>query len=181
MHLQPGIYFQEDPAFKGKQRELVAADYVFSFKRFYDPHWKSPLLFMLENSKMLGLTEIRQAALKSRQPFELQHATWTASARSIATRCRSASGNRTRGSSTTSRTRRCSARSRRKWVILWRRHHGASGRHRSVPACTVDSRGTHRAGAQSDLSPQDLRLHGRSGRAELKRRDCAASRGVRCR
>ena len=70
MHLQPGIYFQDDPAFKGKQHELVAADYVFSFKRFYDPHWKSPLLFMLENSKMLGLTEVRQAALKSRQPFD---------------------------------------------------------------------------------------------------------------
>ena len=70
MRVRPGIYFQNDPAFKGRRRELTAADYVFSFKRFYDPRWKSPMLFILENSKMLGLTELRQAALKSRQPFD---------------------------------------------------------------------------------------------------------------
>lgn len=70
MRLRPGIYFQDDPAFKGKRRELVAADYVFSFKRLYDPRWKSPMLFVLENSEMLGLTEVRQAALKSKQPFD---------------------------------------------------------------------------------------------------------------
>ena len=70
MRIQPGIYFQDDPAFKGKRRELVASDYVFSFKRFYDPRWKSPMLFMLENAKMLGLTEVRQAALKAKQPFD---------------------------------------------------------------------------------------------------------------
>ena len=52
--LRPGIYFQDDPAFKGKTRELVAADYVYSWKRIYDPRWKSPMLFVLENSKVLG-------------------------------------------------------------------------------------------------------------------------------
>src|SRR5215212_4630357 len=33
----PGIYFASDPAFKGKRRELTAEDYVFSFKRLFDP------------------------------------------------------------------------------------------------------------------------------------------------
>ena len=32
--VRPGIYFADDPAFKGKKRELVAQDYVYSFKRF---------------------------------------------------------------------------------------------------------------------------------------------------
>jgi ABC-type transport system substrate-binding protein len=40
--IRPGIYFADDPAFKGVKRELVAADYVYSLKRFYDPRWKSP-------------------------------------------------------------------------------------------------------------------------------------------
>ena len=31
--IKPGIYFQDDPAFKGRQRELVAQDYVYSIKR----------------------------------------------------------------------------------------------------------------------------------------------------
>ena len=68
--LRPGIFFQDDPAFKGQPRELVAADYVYSWKRIYDPRWKSPMLFVLENSKVLGLTELRAASLKGKRPFD---------------------------------------------------------------------------------------------------------------
>jgi ABC-type transport system substrate-binding protein len=68
--LRPGIYFQDDPAFKGKPRELIAADYVYSWKRLYDPRWKSPMLFVLENSKVLGLSELRAASLKGKRPFD---------------------------------------------------------------------------------------------------------------
>jgi ABC-type transport system substrate-binding protein len=70
LRVRPGIYFQDDPAFKGQRRELTAADYAFSLKRFYDPRWKSPMLFIFENSKILGLTELRQKAIKGKQPFE---------------------------------------------------------------------------------------------------------------
>ncbi len=38
MRVQPGIFFTDDPAFKGKPRELVAADYVYSYKRWLDPN-----------------------------------------------------------------------------------------------------------------------------------------------
>lgn len=69
LRLRPGIFFQDDPVFRGKPRELVAADYVYSWKRIYDPRWKSPMLFVLENSKVLGLTELRAAALKYKRPF----------------------------------------------------------------------------------------------------------------
>ena len=67
--IRPGIYFADDPAFGGKRRELTAHDYVYSYKRFYDPRTKSPMLFALENSKILGLSEARQRALKTKQPF----------------------------------------------------------------------------------------------------------------
>ena len=35
--VKAGIYFADDPAFKGKKRELTAADYVYSWKRLLDP------------------------------------------------------------------------------------------------------------------------------------------------
>lgn len=38
MHIKPGIFFTDDPAFKGKPRELVAEDYVYSYKRWIDPN-----------------------------------------------------------------------------------------------------------------------------------------------
>ncbi len=72
--LRPGVFFADDPAFKGVPRELVAADYVYSWKRLYDPRWKSPMLFVLENSKVLGLTELRAAALKGKQGFDYDSA-----------------------------------------------------------------------------------------------------------
>ena len=38
MHVKPGIFFTDDPVFKGKPRELVAADYVYTLKRALDPN-----------------------------------------------------------------------------------------------------------------------------------------------
>src|SRR5438105_735463 len=37
VRIKPGIYFADDPAFKGKKRELVAADFVYGLKRLIDP------------------------------------------------------------------------------------------------------------------------------------------------
>lgn len=36
--VKPGIFFTDDPAFKGKPRELVAEDYVYAIKRYLDPN-----------------------------------------------------------------------------------------------------------------------------------------------
>ena len=38
VRLKAGIFFTDDPAFKGKPRELVAEDYVYSYKRWLDPN-----------------------------------------------------------------------------------------------------------------------------------------------
>lgn len=40
IRLQPGIRFADHPAFNGAARELVAADYVYSLKRWLDPNLK---------------------------------------------------------------------------------------------------------------------------------------------
>ena len=68
--LRPGIYFQDDPAFKGQRRELTAQDYVYSFKRFFDPRWKSPNYPSLEEQKIVGMAALRDEAQKSKQPFD---------------------------------------------------------------------------------------------------------------
>jgi len=68
-HVKPGIYFADDPAFKGQKRELVAQDYVYTIKRHYDPRWNSPNLYLLENAKLLGLSELRKQVLAAKQPF----------------------------------------------------------------------------------------------------------------
>ena len=70
--IQPGIYFADDPAFKGRKRELTAADYVYSLKRHYDPRWKSGNLYLLEADKILGLSELRREALDKKQPFDYE-------------------------------------------------------------------------------------------------------------
>jgi ABC-type transport system substrate-binding protein len=68
--IKPGIYFNDDPAFKGKKRELVAQDYVYAIKRFYDPVNKAPNLYALENSKIIGLTELRKESQKPGAKFD---------------------------------------------------------------------------------------------------------------
>ena len=64
VRIKRGIHFQEHPAFNGQRRELVAQDYVYSIKRIYDPRLKSPRVYLLENAKILGMSEIRAAASK---------------------------------------------------------------------------------------------------------------------
>ena len=68
--IKPGIFFADDPAFKGKKRELVAEDYVYSLKRHYDPRWKSGNLYILENAKILGLSELRKKLMAEKKPFD---------------------------------------------------------------------------------------------------------------
>jgi ABC-type transport system substrate-binding protein len=70
VRIRPGIFFADDPAFKGRPRELVAEDYVYSIKRFYDPQYNSSDLYLYEQMKLPGLSELRQQALKTRAPFD---------------------------------------------------------------------------------------------------------------
>jgi oligopeptide transport system substrate-binding protein len=66
IRLKKGIYFAADPAFNGKKRELTMADYVYSYKRLFDPKLGSPHTWLLEG-KVAGLDEMVAKAKKSGQ------------------------------------------------------------------------------------------------------------------
>nr|WP_316641557.1 ABC transporter substrate-binding protein [uncultured Roseateles sp.] len=68
--IRPGIYFADDPVFKGQKRELVAQDFVYAFKRPLDPANKSPTVSGVQEYNILGLNELRTEAEQSKKPFD---------------------------------------------------------------------------------------------------------------
>ncbi len=48
IRVKPGIYFSDDPAFKGRRRELVAQDFVYGIKRILDPKMRSNSIIQVE-------------------------------------------------------------------------------------------------------------------------------------
>lgn len=70
LRLKRGIVFDDHPAFRGRPRELVAEDYVYALKRFYDPQYNSGDLFNFAPLKIVGLDELRERAIRTRQPFD---------------------------------------------------------------------------------------------------------------
>ena len=67
MHVKPGIYFADDPAFGGKKRELVAEDYVYSIKRLLDPKLAAPLLSEVEGY-IVGVDEAAREGSQGESP-----------------------------------------------------------------------------------------------------------------
>jgi ABC-type transport system substrate-binding protein len=70
IRIRPGIYLVDDPAFKGKPRELVAADYVYSWKRFFDPANAGPSYSGFDEEGAVGLNALRERAQKTKRPFD---------------------------------------------------------------------------------------------------------------
>lgn len=62
--VRKGIYFTPDPAFKGKPRELTAADFAYGLERVLDPAVKSPWLWLLKG-RILGADAARARAEKT--------------------------------------------------------------------------------------------------------------------
>jgi ABC-type transport system substrate-binding protein len=62
--LRKGIFFTPDPAFKGKPRELTAADQVYGLKRLLDPKVRSPWTWLVDG-KVVGSDEARAKAEKT--------------------------------------------------------------------------------------------------------------------
>ena len=74
LRVRPGIFFDDDPAFGGKKRELTAHDYVYSMKRVLDPKLASPILAEIEGV-ILGSENLLKKARKENRfdydaPFE---------------------------------------------------------------------------------------------------------------
>jgi ABC-type transport system substrate-binding protein len=68
--IRPGIFFADDAVFKGQPRELVAQDYVYSLKRYYDPRNNSENLYVFENAGILDLPRLRERAIKDKTKFD---------------------------------------------------------------------------------------------------------------
>jgi ABC-type transport system substrate-binding protein len=64
IRLRKGIYFGDDPAFEGRKRELVAADYDFAIKRLLDPKIASPNLWLVEG-RIVGVEAAMEKAKKA--------------------------------------------------------------------------------------------------------------------
>ena len=60
IRIKPGIYFADDPAFKGQKRELTAYDYVYSWKRVMDPRMRSNSMQMFDG-RFEGMDELVNA------------------------------------------------------------------------------------------------------------------------
>ena len=70
--IRPGIFFADDAAFRGRKRELVAQDYVYSVKRFYDPRLNAESVYIFENAKLLELSELRAKARRDKTAFDYE-------------------------------------------------------------------------------------------------------------
>jgi len=62
--VRKGIQFAPDAVFKGRRRELTAADFAYGFKRILDPATTSPWIWLLQG-KIVGGDEARSRAEKS--------------------------------------------------------------------------------------------------------------------
>ncbi|MBL8331439.1 MAG: bicyclomycin resistance protein [Rubrivivax sp.] len=68
--LRAGIFFADDPAFKGQRREMVAKDLAFAFQRIADPALKSQLWTWVETFGIAGLAEYRRELVQRKQSFD---------------------------------------------------------------------------------------------------------------
>ncbi len=64
LRLKAGLYFGDDPVFKGAKRELVARDYEYAIKRLMDPAVRSPNLWLIEG-RIAGMEEAVERAKKT--------------------------------------------------------------------------------------------------------------------
>jgi len=70
LKIRPGIFFADDPAFRGRARELTAADYAYSLRRHFDPHLHSVAYADLLGDDILGLQALRERAESRDMPFD---------------------------------------------------------------------------------------------------------------
>ena len=74
LKVKPGIYFADDAVFKGKKRELAAADYAYSLRRFLDPKNRSPYAFLFEGIAAIETQERYSLVIRLKQPdFNFSH------------------------------------------------------------------------------------------------------------
>ena len=156
IRIKPGIYFSDDPAFKGKKRELVADDYVYSFKRLIDPKLRSNNAQILDD-RLVGAKAVIEAAKKT-GAFDYDAPLEGAQAidRYTLRLKLNFPAYDLLADLTSVVDRRGRARGGRGLRRRERLGHGASGRHRPVPAEGVAARPEDRARGEPELSATRL-------------------------
>lgn len=66
--IKPGVFYHDDPSFKGKPREVIAQDFINQLKRVAYPGTQSNGWWLFEN-KIKGLDEFRKNAKKDFSDF----------------------------------------------------------------------------------------------------------------
>ena len=69
IRIKKGVYFADDPVFKGVKRELTAHDFVYSIKRLADPKVRSPNIFLVRGR----LAGIDKAIEEAKGPGKLDY------------------------------------------------------------------------------------------------------------
>src|SRR5690242_13287345 len=68
LKVRPGTYFADDPVFKGRKRELTAADYAYSLGRFLDAKNRSPYAFLYEGIERIETPERMTLRIRLKHP-----------------------------------------------------------------------------------------------------------------
>src|SRR5262245_57394848 len=68
LRVRPGIYFADDRVFKGRKRELTAADYAYSLGRFLDPKNRSPYAFLYDGIEKIETPERMTLRIRLKHP-----------------------------------------------------------------------------------------------------------------
>jgi ABC-type transport system substrate-binding protein len=71
LRVKPGIYFNDDPAFNGRKRELTAEDYVYTMKRLLDPKLAAPLLAEVEGYIVGSVEALAKARKDNKLDYDL--------------------------------------------------------------------------------------------------------------
>jgi ABC-type transport system substrate-binding protein len=72
--VKPGIFFADDPVFKGARRELTALDYAYTIRRFLDPKNHSPYAFIFEGVSGIEAPSRYTLVIHLKQPdFNFSH------------------------------------------------------------------------------------------------------------
>jgi hypothetical protein len=155
------------PGLQGPPRELVAQDYVYAIKRFYDPRWNSSDLYLYESLKLPGLAlrerpqdppalRLRPRGRRPARAGPLHAAHHAGRARPALHLHAGRPGLHGCGGA-------------RGGGVLRRRHRRAPRGHRALPAEELAARLAHRARTFARLPRPALRRH--AGRRPLAQRD----------
>ena len=172
IHLRKGIYFADDPVFKGKRRELTAADYVYALKRILDPKMRSNSLQMVDG-RFVGADAV-VARAKADRAIRLRRADRGFAGDRPLYAALPAGVRRLRAAveSDDDGDRRRRARSHRGARGCQRLGNGESGRNGSLPAAGLAPRPADRARGESDLPRRALPGRGGCRRSGTGERSC---------